>query len=77
MSGYLEIYHKQRDRVEHSRNSISKVGEGVLVECFKFNMEVTYLNCSLFYTPEGLCISMITIGMVRVEQFYLYFCLFH
>lgn len=44
MSGYLEIYHKQWDRVEHSRNSVSKVGEGVLVECFKFNMEAIYME---------------------------------
>lgn len=53
MSGYLEIYHKQRDRVEHSRNSISKVGEGVLVECFKFNMEVTYLELLPFLYSRG------------------------
>ena len=43
-NGYLEIYHKEWDRVEYSRSSVSKVGEGVLIERFKFNMEVIYMG---------------------------------
>lgn len=49
----------------------SNVGDGVLVGCFKFNMDVMYMAFLPFYTPNGLCIFIIAIGVVSTERFYL------